>query len=322
MQTQTNDNHVMHLRNGKYSLCNNKGEVKPLPINGRTRRPQFDWLDIVCEKIIVKYEGKWYGFNADLTPIVLVIGDKPRLAFDDFRIDKNGIIKVIYGLKEYVFNLDGDLVLGSDKKSIYITLPQSIYITVTQEDKILWYFMLADTQRKLKKTLTEREFLSLLMESYQKTTSDDVDDVDEKPEKAFFMNAKTARKMMQRVLDGGDQELEKAVLNAQKYDVSRMPYDGELAPKDFKPNLRPIVRNESKHNQYTNTTPYITPHLQAMVSESVQLDMEIEAIVKFVEDMTEQMSEQSNAIAKFVEDMTERMSEKSNALEANFKREK
>jgi len=215
---------------------------------------------------------------------------------------------------------------------------KALYIILAEDEQILWDFMLADTQRKLKKTLTEREFLSLLMESYKKTTSDDVDDVDEKPDKAFFMNAKTARKMMQRVLDGGDEELEKGVLNTQKYDGSRMPYDGELAPKDFKPNLRPILLNESKHNQYTNTTPYIPPQPQAMVGETERLAKDIEAIMAKPNTTYFRKAQGSYTITstpcncdsckvafvKFVKDMTEqmRMSEKSNALEANFKREK
>jgi hypothetical protein len=227
-----------------------------------------------------------------------------------------------------------------NKKSLSITLPQSIYIILTEEDKILWDFMLADTQRKLKKTLTEREFLSLLMESYQKTTLDDVDDVDEKPEEAFFMNAKTARKMMQRVIDGGGQAFEKgaraSLLNAQKYDGSRTPYDGTTAPKDFKPNLRPILLNESKHNQYTNTTPYIPPQLQDMVCEAERLAKDIEAIMAKPTTTYFENAQESYTITsipcncdscnvkllEFVKDMTKRMSEKSNALEANFKREK
>ena len=46
---------------------------------------------------------------------------------------------------------------------------KGLHITLTEEQKRLWDFMLADTQMKVGKTLTTQQFLILLMEHYKNT---------------------------------------------------------------------------------------------------------------------------------------------------------
>lgn len=46
---------------------------------------------------------------------------------------------------------------------------KGLHITLTEEQKRLWDFMLADTQMKVGKTLTTQQFLILLMEYYKNT---------------------------------------------------------------------------------------------------------------------------------------------------------
>ena len=46
---------------------------------------------------------------------------------------------------------------------------KGLHITLKEEQKRLWDFMLADTQMKVGKTLTTQQFLILLMEHYKNT---------------------------------------------------------------------------------------------------------------------------------------------------------
>ena len=90
-QTQSNGYDVRYLPNGEYSLVDDNGVVKPLLING-TPRLRVDWLHILfSHNIVAEYKDKFYGFTADLTPIALEIEGEPRVAFDYFGIDQNGI---------------------------------------------------------------------------------------------------------------------------------------------------------------------------------------------------------------------------------------
>lgn len=46
---------------------------------------------------------------------------------------------------------------------------KGLHITLTEEQKRLWDFMLADTQMKVGKSLTTQQFLILLIEHYKNT---------------------------------------------------------------------------------------------------------------------------------------------------------
>ena len=44
---------------------------------------------------------------------------------------------------------------------------KGLHITLTDEQKRLWDFMLAETQMKIGRTLTTKDFLLILMECYE-----------------------------------------------------------------------------------------------------------------------------------------------------------
>lgn len=46
---------------------------------------------------------------------------------------------------------------------------KGLHITLTEEQKLLWDFMLADTKMKVGKSLTTQQFLIMIMEHYNNT---------------------------------------------------------------------------------------------------------------------------------------------------------
>ena len=108
MQTQPNTYKAKWLENLKYSLVDDKGEVKALLI-GNDLVSEFDWLKFSPDgngRIRARHEGKWYGFTADLTPITLPIKGDLVTAFDWLEFYVNGRIRAEYKGKCYGFNAD------------------------------------------------------------------------------------------------------------------------------------------------------------------------------------------------------------------------
>ena len=114
MQTSPNTYTIKRLDNGKYSLFDDKGEVKELPIKGE-QVTAFKWLYLHDNGMIIAVHGdKEYGFNADGTPIVLEIEGEQVTAFTCLRISPDGRIRAEYKYKWYLFNPDGTLILKSN----------------------------------------------------------------------------------------------------------------------------------------------------------------------------------------------------------------
>jgi len=122
MQTQTSlcpsIYKVRQLAGGKYSLVDDKGEVKQLRI-GKFKRVTFDMLLIFRNgRILAKFKQRGcYSqeclFNADLTPIALPIGKVKRVTFDMLAINNDGKIRAQCEDEFYLFNADLTPILTS-----------------------------------------------------------------------------------------------------------------------------------------------------------------------------------------------------------------
>jgi len=109
----TNAYEKKRLPNFQYSLVDEQGEVKQLLI-GKELCVAFDYFTIYSDGFIeALHDGKWYGFNPDLTPIERVINGEPVVAFDWLDIFPNGEISANHNGKWYGFNADGTPMLTS-----------------------------------------------------------------------------------------------------------------------------------------------------------------------------------------------------------------
>ena len=110
MQTQPNPYKVRQLAGGKHSLVNDKGEVMQL-LKGKFKRVKFDALLIFTNRrILGKFKQRgcytYCLFNADLTPIALLIEGELRVVFGCLNIHANGKIEARHEGKWYGFNAD------------------------------------------------------------------------------------------------------------------------------------------------------------------------------------------------------------------------